>query len=370
MQTTIKQIKISGFKSIADVELNDLSPYSVFAGANGSGKSNFFDALAFVSVVVRMGVIEALRKFGGYGQVHCHTKPNASVFAARFDLVLDEKSVQYDLTIQQMDKSPALIERLVVDGSLLMSRHPEAVTCYVNGVVDKQYLGFPAFISALILTAEASSLLGFLSNTIVYRIDPIKAKQSHHANTDTNELDQDGRNIAAMLADLEKEADIREQILEWMTLLVPGLQDLGTEHQKLDGSTLIKFTEQGSTEAFPAHLISDGTIYALCIMTAVLNRSTHLGMTLIEEPERGIHPKAIAELVNLMRDNAQVKHPIFVSTHNESVVRAAESKELWLVDKKDGKTVFSHAAQSFVAENGLKLDEAWLMNMFDGGLPW
>ena len=46
----IKQIRISGFKSIVDMELNELTPYSVFAGANGSGKSNFFDALKFVSM--------------------------------------------------------------------------------------------------------------------------------------------------------------------------------------------------------------------------------------------------------------------------------------------------------------------------------
>lgn len=41
MEMNSKQIKISGFKSIADIELNELAPYSIFASANGSGKSIF-----------------------------------------------------------------------------------------------------------------------------------------------------------------------------------------------------------------------------------------------------------------------------------------------------------------------------------------
>ena len=132
MEMNIKQIKISGFKSIADIELNELAPYSVFAGANGSGKSNFFDALAFVSAVVSIGAIQALRKFGSYEQIHCYTiNSKTRNFSASFDVVLDGKSIQYCLTIFDMDKEPTLLEHLVVDGSLLMSRHPETVTLYV-----------------------------------------------------------------------------------------------------------------------------------------------------------------------------------------------------------------------------------------------
>ena len=51
----IKALRVSGYKSVADVSLKDLSPYSVFAGPNGSGKSNFVDALTFVGAVVESG---------------------------------------------------------------------------------------------------------------------------------------------------------------------------------------------------------------------------------------------------------------------------------------------------------------------------
>jgi len=366
----IKQIKISGFKSIADIELNELAPYSVFAGANGSGKSNFFDALQFISAVISLGATQALRKFNGYEQVHCFKsrKSKARTFSASFDLVLDDKRVQYQLKIHDMDKEPNLEERLSLDNIIHISRKEKEVIFYREGVEQLTHPTFPPDKSALMFSNHP--LYKLLSNIVVYRFDPIGAKEPDSSSTDQGELDQHGRNVATMLAGLEKDDDIREQILEWMELLVPGLEKVATERQKLDARTVIKFKEEGTKANFPANLISDGTIYALCIMTAVLSRSKGLGMTLIEEPERGIHPKAITELVNLMRDNANTEHPIFVTTHNESLIRVSKPNELWLVNKREGKTEIKNTPKNFIAQNGLKLDEAWLMNIFDGGLPW
>ena len=44
----IKEIKIKGFKSIGEIVLKSPSPFSVFVGANGAGKSNIFEALEFL----------------------------------------------------------------------------------------------------------------------------------------------------------------------------------------------------------------------------------------------------------------------------------------------------------------------------------
>jgi len=267
-----------------------------------------------------------------------------------------------------MDKDPKLEERLSLDNIVFMSRKKEEVIFYDVNAEEQKFSGFPSDKSALMISAHP--LYELLSNIVVYRFDPIGAKEPDSSSTDQGELEQHGRNVATMLAGLEKDDVIREQIIEWMELLVPGLEKVATERQKLDARTVIKFKEEGTKANFPANLISDGTIYALCIMTAVLSRSKSLGMTLIEEPERGIHPKAITELVNLMRDNANSDHPIFVTTHNESLIRVSKPNELWLVNKREGKTEIENTPKNFIAQNGLKLDEAWLMNMFDGGLPW
>ena len=80
------------------------------------------------------------------------------------------------------------------------------------------------------------------------------------------------------------------------------------------------------------------------------------------------HPKAIGELVQLMRENASAEHPIFLTTHGESIVRQLNTAELYLVSKLDGKTKVSPAELAGVDKTQIPLDTAWLANLFDGGL--
>jgi predicted ATPase len=364
----INKIKLSGFKSIADVELNDLTPFSVFAGANGAGKSNFFDALDFISTVVTFGATQALRKFNGYDNVHCfkHRGKKAKIFNTSFHFDLDGKMIQYDLESHNMDDAPKLVEQLLLDGEIVFHQ-----TYGVIEVWEWDSIHMESRPDRSMLTMYSNKTIwSFFNNIKVYRFDPLGAKEPDSSSADTTGLNSHGHNIATMLSVLEKDADIREQIIEWMELLVPGLEKLSTERSRLDARTMIRFKETGLKKQFPAHLISDGTIYALCIMVAVLGRCKQPGMTLIEEPERGIHPQAIAELVSLMRENANPNHAIFVTTHSESVVRHSKPEELWLVNKIDGKTEFKNAGKKFSNLGDLSLDKAWLMNFFGGGLPW
>jgi len=46
--------------------------FSVFAGANGSGKSNLFEALEFIKDVLKYGAKDAIRKHGGYDSIRSY----------------------------------------------------------------------------------------------------------------------------------------------------------------------------------------------------------------------------------------------------------------------------------------------------------
>ena len=53
----LKRIKIQGYKSLVDLELN-LKPLSVLVGPNASGKSNFLDALQLLSRIATCHTLE------------------------------------------------------------------------------------------------------------------------------------------------------------------------------------------------------------------------------------------------------------------------------------------------------------------------
>ncbi len=370
----IDLLHISGFKSVAGMRLEELSPFSVFAGPNGAGKSNVMDALAFVSALVESGANKALRQFRGFAQVHCYKlrKENTRTFSFSLHVSLGENRLEYSLKVHDMDTDPQLVELMLVDGKKRIERkkNGEHLLYDLDGEHSHPIGKFPADMSALLFTQDEFPLYRLLTNVEVFRFDPLGAKEPDGSSADTTALHPNGHNVATMLATLEKDADFRTEVMEWMTLLVPGMEQVRAEPDRLSGGTVIKFKEEGTRVHFPAHLISDGTIYALCIMTAVLSRSKRIGITLIEEPERGLHPKAIEALVDLMRQSASIEHPVFVTTHSESLVRACEVDELWLVNKVDGKTVAKNAAKASSNLGQINLDTAWLMNLFDGGLPW
>lgn len=375
----IDLIQLSGFKSIANITLEDLSAFSVFAGPNGSGKSNLADALAFVGAVVESGAVKALRQFRGFSQIHSYKlrKNNARTFGFKLHATLDGKALQYQLKVHDMDTSPQLEELLMVNGKKRLERKKDGdLTLWDEGNKDNkehesvEVTKFPSDMSGLLFTMSEWSFYDFLTNVKVFRFDPLGAKEPDGSSADTTALHPNGHNVATMLATLEKNDDFRMEVMEWLNLLVPGMEHVRAEPDHLSGGTVIKFKEEGTKAHFPANLISDGTIYALCIMTAVLSRASKHGFTLIEEPERGLHPKAIEQLVSLMRQNASIEHPVLLTTHSEPLVRATNADELWLVNKHDGKTVAKNAAKNSGDLGQMNLDTAWLMNLFDGGLPW
>jgi predicted ATPase len=369
----IDLIQISGFKSIANLRLEGLEAFSAFAGPNGAGKSNVMDALAFVSAVVDRGAVKALQGFGGIRAV---MSPVPAVADSRtFDFALQTTlqghAIAYTLKVHTLDAEPFVEERLEVDGQCRLSRSPaQAPAVFMPALNDFMSAGrYPGDRSALMFTEEVCGLYRALSNLMVFRLDPWGSRTPTAA-ADGTALHPDGHNLAAVLGRLQSNDSFRLQVEEWLSLLVPGLEHISAEQDDLDGSVQLRFKERHSPVQFTQGLMSDGTLAALSILTAVLSRAGQPGITVIEEPERGLHPKAIEALADLMRQNANLDHPIFVTTHSESLVRACRADELWLVNKMDGKTVAKNAATSDVDLGTINLDTAWLMNLFDGGLPW
>ena len=82
------------------------------------------------------------------------------------------------------------------------------------------------------------------------------------------QLGSKGNNLASVLHRLEGltgDETIREEILDWMEMIVPGIENIQTEEQRLDSRTDLRFKEEGFEKPFPAHLVSDGRcMHSVC----------------------------------------------------------------------------------------------------------
>ena len=233
-------------------------------------------------------------------------------------------------------------------------------------------LDIPPAMSALLFRPN-HPLTDLLTNITIYRVDPRSAKEPDPSDADPSKLNGRGNNLAAVLGRLEGDPEAQALIREWMAMVVPGVDAIQTTRQRLDQRTAVLFKERGTKRRFPAGLMSDGTIYALSLLVAVLDGRDRPGVTLIEEPERGLHPAAIAEFVEFLRDSARPENPIWLTTHSESIVRKLRLEELVVVDKKAGRTRMKRASSGNLEQADLQvmgLEAAWLSNLLDGGVPW
>ena len=364
---SLQSLHIKNFKSIVNIKIDNVPNFSVFAGTNGSGKSNIFEALEFVRDVVRSGVLYATKKHNGYENIHSHKLKgdNAKKFKAILEFKINENSYLYDLEIRSWNKNPFLIEKIMKNEKELAKRTVQNL--FIFG--KEQEISYASDETILkLVSKEAEELLDFISSIERYQIDPNRAREADdYFENDT--LDPYASNLTTVLSKIEKDQFIAEDIIELMQMIVPGLEKISIEKERLNNKTVVTFKEEGTRKKFPAGLISDGTIYALAMLVIVYSNKN--GIIMIEEPERGLNPKAISELVNIFRERSQTFN-IFINTHSESIVRVTKPKELFIVDKHDGKTIVKNVKKAYPNYDYKKMDidKMWMSNLFDGGLPW
>src|SRR5258708_24484356 len=64
-QPALTRLRFKNWRSLRDVTIDNLTPITVFVGANSSGKTNILDALHFMRSVTERGLRETTFAWGG-----------------------------------------------------------------------------------------------------------------------------------------------------------------------------------------------------------------------------------------------------------------------------------------------------------------
>src|SRR5262245_7332163 len=121
--TFIRRVILRNYKSIesCDVRLRSLA---FLVGQNGAGKSNFLDALRFVSDALSNSLERALRDRGGINEVRRRSGGGPTHFGIRIDFLLpDGRSGHYAFLIGPRSRASFLVqsEECVVRGPEALS---------------------------------------------------------------------------------------------------------------------------------------------------------------------------------------------------------------------------------------------------------
>lgn len=324
----IKKLHIKNFKSIADLEIIEPNPFTVFVGPNGSGKSNIFEALEFFKFDFNE------RLFGGYEALQNRLIPDSDfIVHIETDLVSANnytgKVISYD---EGTETNKVLVSESVLEGSSDIRQNK------------------------MRLLQESMQRLF------------VKSKGLKVNYQDNQKLNFSGDNLEKVLRRVLNDKYRNEEITEWLSLFIPGFEKIEVISSELSSNDTLLIYEKGIKKPFTKDLFSDGTYNILALLTAVF-QSDEPQFLCVEEPENGLNPRVIRELVGFFRNACEEKgHNIWLNTHSQTLVSELTVDEIITVDKIKGETKI----KQFKGKNfhGLSMDEAWLTNTLGGGLPW
>ncbi|MEQ8224437.1 MAG: AAA family ATPase [Candidatus Eremiobacterota bacterium] len=414
----IKNIKVKNFKSFRDIDVG-LGNFNIFIGSNASGKSNFIRIFEFLRDITVSGLDNAISMQGGVEYLRNistglnrelsvqitldHKKETGLDISMGSDLTgikIDKSIYEFALKMKELefeiikDKLTQNIEFFNLEkqkrktkekdkpgsGEMVFYQDkgnmkvkltkPEGVNFKKNDRFPLEFfkkIEIPA--GTIFLQHPFFRLLTpkkILSDIAIYDFDP-KLPKKATAITGKSDLEEDGSNLSIVLKNLMSNDEKRRKYMNLIKDLLPFVTDLNVE-KFADKSLLFTLREIYSKEHYlPASLISDGTINITALIIALYFEKNNL--TIIEEPERNIHPHLISRLVNMMKDASDNKQ-IIVTTHNPEIIKHAELKDIFLVSRdRDGFSTISKPSEKkeikIFLENEMRIDELYVQNLLE-----
>lgn len=343
--TFIKRVILKNYKSIAACDVQ-LQPLTFLVGRNGSGKSNFLDALRFVSDALNTSLEHAIRDRGGINDVRRRSRGHPNHFSIGFEFTLSNIGTgDYTFSIGSRPRGGYEVqsETCRLQREYFHVNKDSVVTTTVKAapaaVPDRLYLvnasGLPEFRPVY----DAFSQMGF------YNFNPDKIRDLQ-APDPGDVLARDGSNLTSVLNQLSP--SVKEDIEEYLALVVPGVHSVDVE--KFGPKETLEFRQDVAGDKHPwrflANNMSDGTLRVLGILVALFqgddDAQKRVPLVGIEEPEIALHPAAAGVLLDALRDAAH-KRQVIITSHSPDLLdnKDLDVDSILAVEAQNGNTIIT-----------------------------
>ena len=362
MSQQLNKLTIRGFKSIQDVEAFQLNRLNILIGANGAGKSNFIALFRLLRAMVDQRLTAFVREQGGADSFFFHGPQVTGKI--EIELFFGENGYRCEFT-------PSADERLILTEQVKLKTGwlpPE------SGNWESQFLNIK-FKSQLPLFGFDSEMVQTLSNFVVYHFHdtsntaPMRRSEIVQ---DTAYLRPDAANIAPFLLHLqEKNPQAYQEIVNTVRLVTPFFDDFLLQPMQRGARETVNLSwrQVGSDYPMQPYQLSDGTIRFICLATALLQPELPT-IIVIDEPELGLHPYAIAILAELIQSAAQ-QTQLIIATQSPTLLDHFTPEDVIVVNRKHGASTVERLneddLQLWLEE--YSLGELWQKNVIAGGQP-
>jgi AAA domain, putative AbiEii toxin, Type IV TA system/AAA ATPase domain len=324
----IRKVVFRNFKGLRQVDV-DLERLTIFVGPNSSGKTSILEGLNFVA---RRWVPP------GWGM----TKRDPSILrsrGARGEICLGWEN---ELGGFRFTRSPA-----GDDGNGTAGWREDQVTKAAT-LESPTWDPIPS----------STELIQALPPAVLLRLDAAELAAPSYANEPIPQLESTGRGLASVLADMKLNRDEDFQSLQQdLRAVVPLVKRVHFERRKVEwppepraslaglpadgpwGYALL--LDMDGADAIPADLVSEGTLLVLGLL-AVLYGPTRPKLLLLDDLDRGLHPRAQETVLKLLRKFLEVNPDtqILATTHSPYLLDHLKGEEVRLTNlREDGSVV-------------------------------
>lgn len=368
-KTKIDRIIIGGYKSIsAKYPLSiDLFDVNILLGANGAGKSNiisFFRMLGFMM----SGTFQKYVAQHGTNSGILHYGPKATpIMEGHIALSNKFGKDYYDVKL-----APASGNQLIVSEEKITWEKTDSQKTPYENTLKSTFLE-----SALVDSSDSTA-------TVIRKIlSNCKAFQFHDSSQNgalrqaslegaAHYLQSEGNNLASFLLFLRDNYRTSYlRIVEYVKMILPSFGDFYLEPD--NGYVRLNWTDNSPNDyVFTSDQFSDGTIRYIALATLLLQpEETMPDVIIIDEPELGLHPYAIGQLAEMIRD-ASLHAQIIVSTQSTLLIDEFPANCITVVEynENEGYTTAKRLDEEQLKDwlKDYSISELWTKNVI-GGQP-
>lgn len=387
-QPRIKYLKVKNFRTLHDVEFNDLGSLTVLLGPNGSGKSTIFDVFAFLSECFELGLRRAWDKRGRAKELRTRNANGPITIEIKYK-ELNYPIITYHLSVDEIDGSPTVVEEWLQwrRGSrgkpFRFLEYREGKGRAVSGELpDEQDQRVEmALKSADLLAVNAlgqfeehprvAALREFITGWYVSYLSAEQARGQPEAGPQER-LSRTGDNLANVIQYLAEQHPSRlEEIFKVLRQRVPRIDKVITETMP-DGRLLLQIKDAPFSHPILARFASDGTLKMLAYLV-LLYDPTPPPFIGIEEPENFLHPRLLSELAEECRKAAS-RTQLLATTHSPFFLNALRADEVWVLWRDEqgytqSKRVSDIPGVADFVKHGALLGHLWMEGYFGVGDP-
>lgn len=349
-------IEIAGYKSIYHERI-DLEPINLLIGANGSGKSNFISFFDFLNKLYNRNLNEYIELNGG-GNKFLH-KGQKVTDKISFKVEFENGTNGYSANLQLGANGFVFTEERLIyksdKGTDISSSDREARIKTTDSF-------------------RASYVIRYLNRFRKYHFHDTSNKSPFTVlssiKNDIYYLYSNGANLSSFLYEINRNDKIvYNRIVKTIQSIAPYFSDF--EFLPNDENFIrLQWKDKYSDIIYGVTDLSDGTVRFIAL--TVLFLQPNLPDTIIiDEPELGLHPTAIAKLAGMIKSVSSRGCQVIIATQSTDLISHFTPESIITVDQIDGCSKFrrldTHDLQEWLED--YTVDDLWKRNIITTGQP-